>query len=160
MVSYENFNIDTVEIKGTSLITIEKGKENFRKYTSDLTFTINGKTEIVRSSKRSWTWIKGMETTEDQTDDIIQIDGVVTATSGKDSYKKEITEPLVRMGECRFIVKGIVKITLNNEISTLNYGDGKCDEVATMVNAAGEKVEIDLTKCKRMENKSKNNGGN
>ena len=153
LVTYQNFSVDTIQIAGTSLITIDKGKETFRNYVTDLTFTINKEKVITRSSKRTWTWIEGMETTEDQTDDLIHIDGVVTAVSGSDTYKKEIVEPLVRLGDCRFIVKGLVTVTLNGVlISTLNYGNGQCDEVANMTNANGEIVEVDLVKCKRKEN--------
>jgi len=155
MVTYENFSVDTIQVAGTSLITVNKGNETFRNYTTDLTFTINNETVITRSSVRTWTWIEGMETTEDQTDDVIRIEGSVSASSGTDTYKKEIVEPLVRLGNCRFIVSGTVTITLNVLTSTLNYGEGECDEVATMTNSAGETAEVDLTKCKMKENRNK-----
>jgi hypothetical protein len=160
MVSYENFAIDTVQIAGTSLITINKENESFRNCTSDLTFTIKGEVVdivVTRSSNRTWTWMEGMETTEDQTDDVIYIEGVVNAATGTDTYKKEIVDPLVRTGACRFIVKGIVEVTLNGTlVSSLNYGDGECDDVAAMTNADGETVEVDLAKCKRKDNNNKN----
>ena len=157
-VTYDNFGIDTVKIAGTSLITINKTNENFRNYKSDLTITLNDETVITRSSVRTWNWIEGMETTEDQTDDVIQIDGVVTASnSAGDIYKKEIVEPLVRSRDCRFIVKGIVEISLNDKlVSTLNYGDGTCDAVATMTTVGSDPVEIDLATFKRKENKNQN----
>jgi len=157
MVTYDNFAVDTVQIAGTSLITVDKENETFRICTSDLTFTINNETVITRSSNRAWTWIDGMETTEDQTDDVIHIDGSVTATSGSDTYKKEIIEPLVRLGDCRYIVSGIVTITLNSDlISTLNYGDGECNDVATLTASDGTTSEVDLGKCKMKENQNKN----
>ena len=102
---------------------------------------------------RTWTWIEGIETTEDQTDDVIQIEGTVNASnSDGDTYKKEIVEPLVRARDCRFIVSGIVKVTLNDQlISTLDYGNGDCDAVAVMTGLNGETTEIDLTTFKRKD---------
>ncbi len=154
LVTYQNFSIDTIKIAGTSLIKINRETETFRDYTSDLTFTINNEKVITRSSKRNWTWVEGMETTEDQTDDVVHINGVVNAESGTDTYKKEIVEPLVRLGDCRFIVKGKVEVTLNGDlISTIDYGDGDCDEIAMMTTADGETIEVDLSKMKKKENK-------
>lgn len=159
-ITYDNFSVDTIQIAGTSLISVEKENETFRNCTSDLTFTINNETLITRTANRVWTWIEGMETTEDQTDDVIHIDGSVTATSGSDTYKKEIIEPLVRLGDCHYIVSGIVTITLNGVlISTLNYGDGECDDVATMTASDGTTSEVDLGRCKMKENRNKNQKG-
>ena len=155
MVTYNNFGIDTLTIVGTSLITIDRENTAFRNFKSDLTITLDNGNVITRSSERTWTWIEGLETTDDQTDDVIHITGEVSATSGLDSYKKEIVNPLVRIGDCRFIVEGVVEITLNGTlISTLNYGDGECDEIATMTNSEGETIEVDLFNCKMKGNQN------
>lgn len=153
-ITYDNFAVDTVQIGGTALIEVNKANETFRSYSSDLTFTITGtvvQNVITRSSNRNWTWIEGMTTTDDQTDDVIHIDGEVNASNGTDTYKKEIIEPLVRVGDCKFIVQGIVKITVNTAITTLNYGEGECDSVAILTNADGTTSEVDLAKYKRKE---------
>lgn len=155
IVTYKNFGIDTLTIVGTSLITVDRENTAFRNFKSDLTITLDNGNVITRSSERTWTWIEGLETTEDQTDDVIHITGEVSATFGLDSYKKEIVDPLVRIGDCRFIVEGVVEITLNGTlISTLNYGDGECDEIATMTNSEGETIEVDLFNCKMKGNQN------
>ncbi len=155
MVTYNNFGIDTMTIAGSSLITVARENETYRNYKSDLTITLDNGNVITRSSERTWTWIEGLATTEDQTDDVINIDGVVTASnSNGDSYKKEITDPLVRMGDCRYIVAGIVEVTLNDQlVSTFDYGDGTCDEVATMTTVGSDPVEVDLSTCKKKGHK-------
>ena len=57
------------------------------------------------------------------------------------------------MRDCRFIVSGIVEVKLNDVLaSSMNYGDGECDAIATLTKADGEIVEIDLSTCKRKEN--------
>jgi hypothetical protein len=158
LVTYNDFGVDTVLINGTSLITIDKSNEAFRNMKSDLTFLINNEKEIVRSSLRSWTWLEGMETTDDQTDDVIQIEGTVQASNNDgDTYSKTIVDPLIRMRDCRFIVSGVVEVKLNDVIaSTMNYGDGECDAVAVLTKADGETVEVDLATCKRKVNQNPN----
>jgi hypothetical protein len=103
-------------------------------------------------------WQEGMETLDDQSDDIIQIEGVVEATnSNNDTYKKEIVDPLIRLGDCRFIVDGTVEMSLNDVVfATLDYGNGDCNAVAIMTTDT-ETVEIDLTRFKR-KNRNNQNG--
>ncbi len=156
MVTYDNFGIDTLTIAGTSLITVEKENSAFRNYKSDLTITLDNGNVITRSSERTWTWVAGLETTEDQTDDVINIDGVVTASnSNGDMYRKEIVDPLVRLGDCRYIVSGVVEVTLNSQlVSTFDYGEGTCDAVAMMTTVGSDPVEVDLFTCKRKDHKN------
>jgi hypothetical protein len=54
------------------------------------------------------------------------------------------------MRDCRYIVQGVVEITLNGElVSSLDYGDGECDDVAILTQD-GETAEVDLSirKCR------------
>lgn len=145
MVSYENFVIDSLLVDGSSLITIDENEDVFRKFESDFSFTLTDGTTIERRSERVWEWIDGMETDEEQNDDVIQITGFVNAqNSAGDTYMKEIVEPLVRMRDCGYIAKGIVEITLNGVlISSLDYGNGECNNMANLTRN-GETVGIDL----------------
>ncbi len=144
-ITYTNFGVNNIVINGTSVVTIDRGEETFRAFVNDMEITLEDGTVITRHSERSWQWIEGMETALDQTDDVIQITGYAEAkTSDDDEYRKEIVDPLVRTRDCRFIVQGVVEITLNGElISTLDYGDGTCDAVA-IVAKDGEETEVDL----------------
>lgn len=166
-VTYNAFTRDSVSVSGTSLVEVDKVDDMFRKFTSDLIFTLADGTEITRESEKIWQWISGVDTEEDQTDDVITISGKAEATMVLDDgstarYVKEITSPLKRIGDCKYIVEGIVSITLNNElICTMDYGDGTCDEFAEMTNADGT-TEVDLSE-RKMKNKKKQNsnqGGN
>ena len=145
-VTYSNFSVDGVVINGTSVITVDRDEETFRTFVNELEITLEDGTVVSRKSERSWQWIEGMDTQLDQTDDVIQITGYAEATTAEgDKYLKEIVEPLTRNRDCRFIVQGVVTIKLNGElISTLDYGDGTCDAVATLTNSEGEVTEVDL----------------
>lgn len=48
------------------------------------------------------------------------------------SWTRTIMTPLHKAASCRWIDKGIVKITRNDKNSILNFGDGTCDNKATV----------------------------
>ena len=148
-VVYTNFGVDSLTVNGNSIVARNRVEEEFRTFTTDLVFTFADGKVINRSSERVWEWLEGMDTDEDQTDDVIQITGVVNAeNSDGDTYKKEIVEPLIRLGDCRFIVQGVVEIWLNESlISSLDYGNGDCNNIAILTKD-GETIEIDLAKRK------------
>lgn len=145
-VTYTDFGVDSLTINGTSVVTIDRGEDVFRTIESDLSFTLADGTVINRSSERTWQWLEGMDTEMDQTDDKIQITGYALAeTSEGDVYRKDIVEPLIRIRDCRYIVQGIVEITINNELaSSLDYGDGECNSIAILIKD-GETIEVDLS---------------
>lgn len=148
-VTYEDFGVDSLLINGNSLVTFDKGEDVFRTISSEFTFLLANGISINRTSERVWQWVEGMDTEEDQTDDVIQITGFANAeTSEGDVYMKEIVEPLIRLRDCHFIVQGIVEITINGDlISTMDYGDGECNNIAILTKD-GETYEVDLSKRK------------
>ena len=148
-VTYSDFGVDSLLINGNSLVTFDKGEDVFRTISSEFTFLLANGISINRTSERVWQWVEGMDTEEDQTDDVIQITGFANAeTSEGDVYRKEIVEPLIRLRDCHFIVQGIVEITINGElISTMDYGDGDCNNIAILTKD-GESYEVDLSKRK------------
>lgn len=166
-ITYTNFCRDSVCLTGTSIVEVDKVDDMFRKFTSSMVFTLADGTEITRESERVWQWIAGIDTEEDQTDDVITISGKAQATmvledNTNATYVKEITTPLKRLGDCKYIVEGVVTITLNGElICTMDYGDGTCDEFATMTNADGiSDVDLSERKQKSKKNQNGNQGGN
>ncbi len=148
-VTYADFGVDSLLINGSSLVTFDKGEDVFRTISSDFTFLLANGISIDRSSERYWEWIEGMDTQEDQNDDVIQITGSTNAkTSEGDVYRKEIVEPLIRLRDCRYIVQGIVEITFNGKLfSSLDYGDGTCNNIAILTKD-GQTYEVDLSKNK------------
>ena len=168
-VQYTAFGVDSMTVDGSAIIVVDKVDTMFRKCESDLSFTLANGSVIDRTSERVWQWIEGIDTPEDQSDDVIVITGqaeaVMTIDGETNTYKKEITTPLKRVGDCRYIVEGVVDITLNGAlVSSIDYGDGTCDEIAIFTDADGNQVEIDLMqrKCKAGEenqNRNKNQSG-
>jgi hypothetical protein len=111
-----------------------------KRYTQ--TITKNGET-YKRSNIGTIEWISGFETT-DKTDNVYYVSGsgsVVLNDSA--TYIKTITTPLLFDAGCEFIKSGVIELNRNGSISVINYGDGTCDNVAT-VTTDGTTEEINL----------------
>lgn len=51
---------------------------------------------------------------------------------GDGDYEKIITKRLVRLDDCRFIVEGTIEFYKGDElIVTIDFGNGRCDNIAT-----------------------------
>jgi len=150
-VTYAGFVVDSITINGTSKVVYSGDCKTTSKntYNEDITFQyLNGK-EIKWQGVKIRQWTEGLGTLMNMTDDVIEITGSVVAkiTNGE-TYKKEITTPLIRKGGCWYIVKGVIKLTIGSKlVSTLDYGTGDCDDIATLTKGT-ETVEIELTKHK------------
>ena len=60
------------------------------------------------------------------------------------AYNTNITEPLHFSRDCHWIKKGIIVFNVRDESeAVLNYGDGTCDNIAT-ISRDGEEKEIKL----------------
>lgn len=60
------------------------------------------------------------------------------------TYQATITEKLRREWSCRFIVSGVMDISKNEFSASLDFGDGGCDNKATLTSEAGITREIVL----------------
>ena len=117
-VTYMNFGVDSLLVNGTAEVEIDKVDTMFRKIESNLTYILADSTVVNRSSERVWQWIAGLDTEDDQRDDVVIISGGVEATitwtdGTSQSYTKEITTSLKRMAYCRYMVEGVVEVYID-----------------------------------------------
>ncbi|MFW5975000.1 MAG: hypothetical protein ACOCQ6_02220, partial [Bacteroidota bacterium] len=89
---------------------------------------------ITRTAFRERKWVEGYDTFR-RLDDVYHITG---NASGKDrlgrDYESEITTPLRREVTCQHFVSGVRTTTMEElPTRTLDYGDGECDNVATLI---------------------------
>ncbi|MDP2336314.1 MAG: hypothetical protein Q8N05_07665 [Bacteroidota bacterium] len=135
-ITYSGCVIDSIGIEGTSTETFNGDNTTSRKSTikSDVTFTLADGTVIKRVGNNVREWLQGLNTPLDRTDDMIQITGIINVTnSNGDTYTREITNPLIRLGDCHHAVQGTVQYSKNTSIiATLDYGDGVCDNLANL----------------------------
>jgi hypothetical protein len=157
-VTYNNFSVDSVSVTGSVVFEFIGDFLTSRKHTQagNLTFTLPEGKIITRQMDKIVEWISGLNTPEDMTDDVIQITGSVqVSTSENNEYIKEITTPLIKLGDCRWFVQGIVEISLNGETKmVIDYGNGECDDHA-IITKNGNSREIDLKGKRPIVNRGK-----
>jgi hypothetical protein len=136
IITFQNFKIDSIGIAGSTTMVFlgDNLTQRIFKINGEITYTFSDNSTLTRTEERQREWIAGLETQFDPSDDVINITGFVHAVNSDGAeYQNEITEPLVRYGNCRFIVQGIVTMSKNGEVfGTLDYGDGNCDRFATL----------------------------
>jgi hypothetical protein len=146
-ISYLNFSVDSVSVNGTITETwsVTESVSKSSSFSGTLDFVLADGSTIKRTEVNTRKWISGLDTPLDHTDDTIEVTGKAEATSSNsESYTKEITTPLVKTGECRNYVQGVVSVIQNGvQLFTLDYGNGECDNLAEMT-VNGETTTIEL----------------
>ncbi|MFW5753205.1 MAG: hypothetical protein ACOCV9_00225 [Marinilabiliaceae bacterium] len=141
-VSFTDFSADSLKINGTiekTVISNTDGREVL--IVRDLVVTLSDGTEVECYAEITRKWEEGMSAPFYFKDDVMTITGSGTCTdSDGNEYQREITQPLQKAGDCRFIVSGEVEYSANGEtFGTVDYGDGTCDNTGTFKWENGEK---------------------
>lgn len=136
--TFENFYHNNFKFDGTKTITVTLGTSNANPnihpiftINLDVTITLPDGRIIKVTGTKSREIIEGQNTPE-LADNVYQITGnwQTTFPSGA-TRTATITSPLIVKLNCPSIVKGIITFTRNGETSTLDFGDGTCDNTAT-----------------------------
>jgi hypothetical protein len=144
-ITYQDFYVDSIKIELTaSLKNIgqnDSGHWVIEKK-SERTVTKNGE-KCVESSNETDEWISGYATT-DRFDDIYYESGSGSITFNDTvTFSRTITKPLLINRSCDYIESGIVELNRNGNVVTIDYGDGTCDNKATVTsNGTTEEIEL------------------
>lgn len=151
-VSFENFSIDENTIEGgKSIVKIEANGNGNPEATHsvDMTVTLTTGEILTKKGTKIREKIEGAST-DDRGDDVYSISGSWESVNKEGVVKNAtITTNLRREYACKYIVSGVIEITKDGVTSTLDFGDGSCDNVATLTDANGNSEEITLKKRKR-----------
>jgi hypothetical protein len=134
--TFLGYHVDSFHIQGTH-ITENTSTSNLKGWKVTV---LDGKVTNTNSNQwRSWnslkqfTQIEGNGTPNFPLDDVLKITGGARgANSAGHTWGSTIVEPLIKKFTCRWIVKGTVKIVKNAREALLNYGNGACDNQATI----------------------------
>ncbi len=112
---------------------------------SELTITYADGSSSTRSSNETIEWISGFETA-DREDNIMYKSGAGTGLNSKgESFERTITTPLLIDKSCDYIKSGVVEMSKDGVVSSIDFGDGTCDQWAT-ITKDGVSKEIDLSR--------------
>ena len=136
--TFINYTVDSFQVAGTYTVQ-NTSSSNKQAWTIAV---IDGK--ISNTSSGRWVeWnatherklIKGNGTPDYNGDNVLQITGNSNGSNSNGRiWSSIITDPVIRKGGCKWRVKGQVQITRksNTHIALLDYGDGTCDNIATI----------------------------
>ena len=122
----------TYESKSTELLATEHPVMTF---TVDMKITFDDGKVYSRTGTTVKETIEGNETPLNWEDNVFLVTGnSATSLLNGDTITTVITTPLRYITSCKlpFPVSGIVSITKNTSVGTLDFGDGKCDNLATL----------------------------
>jgi hypothetical protein len=141
-IAYDKFSNGYSSISGTTSKTrLRNSTQKVFSSASNMTITFADSTTMNRTEDKTVTWLAGADTQFNPADDVVQTTGSVQVTTRKgDVYSKTITTPLIKTGVCRFITKGVIEFKASTgKFATLDFGNGDCDNIATMTTANGTK---------------------
>lgn len=133
-VTFDNYFVNNYKLEGAYTITNNGGTG--LNFTTQLT---NGK--LTYPDGTTWYTHSGTHTLNQTAgagtltfaDDVYAVSGNgTTMSSAGNTLTVNITSPLVKKGDCRNISSGVETFTYNNLSGTLNFGDGTCDNLATL----------------------------
>ena len=114
-------------------ITLTNGK---------ITFTDG--TTYTRTVERTRTWVEGYDTPFYIWDDVYTLEGVATGVNRRGyTYTHQITSALMFKLSCRWLVQGVIDLTVGDKQATIDYGNGDCDNIA-YVTVNGKTYEVKL----------------
>jgi len=138
VVTFNNYYVNSRHLEGTRTIT-----NNGNNQAGHLNWTVNAvNMKVTRPNGvyHVWNSLRNREMTAGDTllsnplDDVYSITGTASGSnSNGNSCSATITNPLIKRGDCQWIVSGTVSITPSSRpMRTLDFGNGNCDDVATV----------------------------
>lgn len=136
-ITTNNYYVNNYKVEGTKTIT-NQGHINsiatFSINVSNATITTPDNKTINWNSQRTRSWVAGESTLGVVSDDVYEITGTASGRGIKgNAFNLTITSPLRVEMNCRWIVKGTIKLTPDNlDDRIIDFGNGACDDQATV----------------------------
>jgi len=134
--TFDNYYVNDNKVDGTKVVTNMGPNEDGNIY---YTIEVTGVIHLADGNVISWNssrqreWLEGYETPT-RWDDVYLLTGIAHGIRANDmTWDAEILTPLRKELVCRFIVSGTIEIRPENlPVRLLDYGDGECDNIATV----------------------------
>ncbi len=134
--TFVDYSVDSFKIEGTHTVenTSSSNKKGWTVKVVDgkITNTNSGSWQKW-SSVKTHTQVEGNGTPHYPLDDVFEITGEASGSNSNGSlWTATVTSPLIKKIGCPWIVKGTVRISINNNNGILDYGDGGCNNKAVI----------------------------
>ncbi len=141
--TYDSFFVGDIELNGTRSYTFDANMDQTSysfNVTSNMTATMGDGTLITETGTKTFGFTFG----EDLESTAFTISGNWTVTIGENSYSIEVTSTLEASLNCAYITQGTMDVNKNGLEVTVDFGDGSCDDVATVIYPNGATQDITL----------------
>lgn len=146
--SFEGFYFNRKNVEGGGSILRERSNENGNPQSTkifDVTVTWPDGLFASKIGEKVREMIEGQSTTA-WGDNVFLITGNWTFTRRNGNVlSAKIIKELRRELACKFLVSGTIELSKNLDTAILDYGDGECDDLATVSVNGGERREIHLS---------------
>jgi hypothetical protein len=134
--TFINYAVDSFKVQGTH-ITENTSTSNLNGWKVTV---LNAKITNTNNNKwRSWNSLRSVTQIEGNGTPAFPLDNVFKITGGArgensagNQWSSTIQEPLIKKFTCRWIVKGTVKLIRDGREGLFDYGNGNCDNQATI----------------------------
>ncbi len=146
-IIFDNFSINGIKIEGkVSFIHLLVNQSGVPEsdYEYELTFHFANGDIAKQTGNKIRIWIEGFSTVS-LTDNIFLITGkaYILKRNGVEIHTN-ITLPLKKIATCPFYVSGRMAIEKENQQAVLDFGDGSCNNTATLIFPDGHTVSLRL----------------
>ncbi|WP_238857947.1 hypothetical protein [Poritiphilus flavus] len=141
--TYSGFFVGDIEINGTRSFGFDANMDQ-----SSYSFVVNSNMEITLADEskitENGTKVFGFSFGQSLEDTSFTLSGNWSITVGDNSYSVEVNETLEGNLSCEYLTSGSMDINKNGLEVTVDFGDGTCDDIATIIypNGATEDVSI------------------
>jgi len=141
--SYTNLKVGEYEINGTRSFSFSGNSQTGISFTvtSDMTVKLEDGSIIEETGAKIFGFVFDFDNLENSG---LTIDGNWTVKADSNTYLITITTPLEVTGDCDYVGKGIMQLNKNGLKVDIDFGDGTCDDVATLTYPDGATEEISL----------------
>jgi hypothetical protein len=136
--TFDNYYVNDNHVEGTKTITNlgtnGAGNLYYSVVVSNAKITRTDGSFMTWNSTRTREWTQGSNTIGNTTDDVFLITGSGSGTNfAGNAFAVNITSPLQVQRGCKWIESGVIEITpANKPMRTIDFGNGQCDNQATM----------------------------
>ena len=141
-VTYTDFSVGEIAISGTKTFTVDaSGQEEGFMFTveSDLQITFADGKLFAENGTKILGFVFG--STENQS---ITLDGEWTIRSDGNTYNAVIENQLTKTLPCQYTGEGLLLLSKNGLTVSVDYGDGTCDNVASLLYPDNTSEQITL----------------
>jgi hypothetical protein len=140
--TYKGFFVGLAEVNGTRTFTLTESGENGFDFSvqSDMTVILSDGRTIQESGTRTLSFQLG----ETLADISFSISGSWELSVDETVYAVSVSSPVTGNLSCGYLVSGVMDISKNGLQVSVDFGDGSCDDIVTVIYPNGASEELTL----------------